>query len=259
MQRCPQEFVQFANHLADIGGDIHRRYYRKPIAVEIKGDGSPVTQVDKETEYALRGLIEQTYPDHGVMGEEYPSVRGDAEFVWVLDPVDGTKSYLAGVPLFGILIALAHGGRFVLGVVEQPILRDRWVGADGHGTTWNKAAVHTRPCATLSEAVLCAAGPDNRTEVYDHQVVSLRRGVKWVRYGVECYSYGLVASGLVDLLVDAELDNHDFGALDPIVRNAGGIVVDWRGKPLTMQSDGTVIAAGDPELIDQVLSRVRPD
>ncbi|MFQ6024568.1 MAG: inositol monophosphatase family protein, partial [Acidiferrobacterales bacterium] len=243
MENCPKEFIEFTNRLADAAGEIHRRYFRKPVTVETKTDGSPVTPVDKETERLLRELIEQTYPDHGIAGEEYPSVRDEAEFVWVLDPVDGTKSFLAGIPLFGILVALAHRGRFILGVVDQPILGDRWVGADGHGTTFNGIPVRTRQCSALTEAVLCVAGPDDYAKTYDDQIAKVRRAAKWVRYGAECYSYGLIASGFIDLIVDAELDNHDFGPLEPIVRNAGGIATDWHGDPLTMASDGKIIAA----------------
>ncbi len=257
MNSCPQEFIELANRLADAAGDIQRRHFRKPVSVEIKPDGSPVTEVDKESERVVRELITQTYPDHGIAGEEYPSVRDDSEFMWVLDPIDGTKSFLAGIPMFGILNALVHQGRFILGVVDQPILRDRWIGADGHGTTFNGVAVQVRRCPSLNEAVLCAAGPDNRTQAYDHEISKIRRDVRWVRYGAECYAYGLIASGLIDLLVDAELDSHDFGPLDPLVRNAGGVVTDWGGNPLTASSDGRIIAAGDPRLIEQVLLRLR--
>lgn len=252
LKDCPEEFVKFANRLADTAGEIHRRHFGKTLEVEIKPDGSPVTPVDWETERVLRKLIEQTYPDHGITGEEYPPVQEDAEFVWVLDPLDGTKSFLAGIPTFGVLIALVHEGRFVLGAVDQPILRDCWIGADGHGTTRNGAPARTRSCVSLAEAVLCVAGPDTRTEPYDDQIAQVRRAARWVRYGAGCYGYGLLASGFVDLLVDASLHNHDFGPLEPIVRNAGGVATDWDGRALSMDSSGDIIAAGDARLIEQV-------
>ncbi|MFQ5937225.1 MAG: inositol monophosphatase family protein [Acidiferrobacterales bacterium] len=247
MERCPKELVTFAHHLADAAGEIQRRYFRQPLEIEVKPDESPVTKVDKETECVLRDLIERTYPKHGIAGEEYPTVREDAEFIWVLDPLDGTKSFLAGMPLFGILISLAHEGQFVLGVVDQPILQDRWLGADGHGTTLNGAPAHTRECATLSEAIVFLGKP------YDPKIAALRPAVKWARYGGDCYGYGLLASGFVDLVVDAYLDDHDFAALEPVVRNAGGVATDWEGNRLAMGSTGRVIAAGDPRLLDQVL------
>ncbi len=247
MQQCPKEFVKFAHRLADAVGDIQRRYFRQPLQVELKPDASPVTRVDKESEGVLRELIERTYPGHGIAGEEYPAVREHAEFVWVLDPLDGTKSFLAGMPVFGVLISLAHGGRFVLGVIDQPILRDRWVGADGHGTAFNGSKVHTRRCSKLADAVVFLGKP------YDTKIARLRDEVKWVRYGGDCYGYGLLASGFVDLVVDADLDNHDFGALEPVVRNAGGAITDWAGHPLAMGSNGEVIAAGDAHVLERVV------
>lgn len=254
MRGCPQEFIDFANQLADAAGDIQRRCFRDRVPVEIKPDGSPVTQADKDSERVLRELIERTYPDHGIAGEEYPTVREDAAYMWVLDPIDGTKSFLAGMPMFGILIALAHDGRFVLGVVDQPILRDRWVGADGHDTTFDGDVARTRQCASLADAVLCISGPEDRTKPYDAQIDKLRHAVKWVRYGAECYAYGLLASGFIDLIVDVDLDNHDFGPLDPIIGNAGGVATDWQGNPLTMNSDGRIIAAGDARLLKDTIA-----
>ncbi len=251
MNRCPEEFVRFADRLADAAGDIQRRHYRQPVAVEIKPDGSPVTQVDKETEGVLRGLIERNYPHHGISGEEYPDVRPAAEYVWVLDPLDGTKSYLAGMPFFGILVALARRGRFVLGVMDQPILRDRWIGADGHGTTFNGRPTRVRRCPALREAVAFLGKP------YDAAIARLNPRIKWARYGGDCYAYGLLASGFVDLVVDSGLGDHDFGALEPIVRNAGGLMSDWAGGALSMSSGGEVIALGDPLLLDEVKGLLR--
>lgn len=247
MSRCPKEFVSFANRLADAAGEIQRRYFRQPLEVKLKPDASPVTQVDKETESALRELIEQAYPSHGIVGEEYPAVRENAEFVWVLDPLDGTKSFLVGMPVFGVLIGLAQGGCFVLGVIDQPILRDRWVGADGHSTTFNGTPVHTRPCSKLADAVVFLGKP------YDAKIARLRDEVRWARYGGDCYGYGLLASGFVDVVVDANLDDHDFAALEPVVRNAGGAITDWAGHPLAMGSNGEVIAAGDAHVLERVV------
>jgi inositol-phosphate phosphatase/L-galactose 1-phosphate phosphatase/histidinol-phosphatase len=242
------EFVEFAHRLADAAGEIQRRYFRQPLKIELKPDASPVTRVDKETERALRQLIEQAYPGHGIAGEEYAPVREHAEFVWVLDPLDGTKSFLAGMPLFGILISLAQGGHFVLGVIDQPILHDRWLGADGHGTMFNGTPVHTRPCTKLADAVAFLGKP------YDAKIARLRDDVKWARYGGDCYGYGLLASGFVDLVVDADLDDHDFGALEPVVRNAGGAITDWAGQPLAMGSSGEIIAAGDARVLERVVA-----
>jgi inositol-phosphate phosphatase/L-galactose 1-phosphate phosphatase/histidinol-phosphatase len=249
MSRCPKEFVSFANRLADAASEIQRHYFRQPLEIELKSDASPVTWVDKETEKVLRELIEHAYPDHGIAGEEFPAAREDAEFVWVLDPLDGTKSFLAGMPVFGVLISLAHGGRFVLGVIDQPILRDRWVGADGYGTMFNGTPVHTRRCSKLADAVVFLGKP------YDTKIARLRDKVKWARYGGDCYGYGLLASGFVDVVVDADLDDHDFGALEPVVRNAGGAITDWAGHPLAMGSSGEVIAAGDAHVLERIVEQ----
>ena len=249
MDQCPNEFVSFANRLADAAGEIHRHYFRQPLETELKPDASPVTRVDKETEVVLRELIEQVYPGHGIAGEEFPAVREDADYVWVLDPLDGTKSFLAGMPVFGVLIGLAHHGRFVLGVIDQPILRDRWVGADGYGTTFNGTLVHTRPCGKLADAVVFLGKP------YDVKIARLCEEVKWARYGGDCYGYGLLASGFVDVVVDVDLDVHDFGALEPVVRNAGGAIGDWMGRPLAIGSNGEVIAAGDARLLERIVAR----
>jgi inositol-phosphate phosphatase/L-galactose 1-phosphate phosphatase/histidinol-phosphatase len=247
MEHCPKEYVEFAHRLADAAGEIQRRHFRQPVEVMLKPDGSPVTQVDKETERVLRELIERSYPDHGILGEEYPPMRAGAEFTWVLDPLDGTKSFLAGMPVFGILIGLAHAGEFVLGVIDQPILRDRWLGADGRGTIFNGARVHTRQCAALADAIVFLGKP------YDAKIARLRPEVKWARYGGDCYGYGLLASGFVDGVVDAGLNDHDFVALEPVVRNAGGAVTDWQGQALKLGSSGQVVATGDPRLLEQVL------
>lgn len=257
MSRCPEEFVSFADRLADAAGQIQRRHYRQSVAVEIKPDGSPVTQVDRETERVLRDLIEQNYPHHGISGEEYPDVRTHAEYIWVLDPLDGTKSFLAGMPLFGILIGLAQRRRFVLGVMDQPILRDRWIGADGHGARLNGEAATTRPCRAISEAVVSTSGPGDYARAVDPALARVREGARWLRFGADCVNYGLVATGLMDVVADAGLDTHDFAALEAVVRNAGGTFTDWDGAPITLGSDGRVLAAGDRAVHAEALARLQ--
>jgi inositol-phosphate phosphatase/L-galactose 1-phosphate phosphatase/histidinol-phosphatase len=256
MQDCPLELVQFAHRLADVAGAIHRRHFRKPVAVETKPDGSPVTAVDRGAEGVIRELIERCYPGHGIGGEEYGSVREDAEFVWHIDPLDGTKLFLSGVPLFGILIALSRAGRFILGLVDQPVLRERWSGADGHGSAFNGRPVRTRPCPAFAQAAVCTGGPDGHAAPFDAVVAGAVKGARWVRYGAECYDYGLVASGFMDVYLDAGLHLHDFASLEAMVRNAGGRVTDWQGNPLTTASDGRVLAVGDERLLDEVLPRL---
>lgn len=253
MEPCPQEFIDLAHRLADAGGEVLRRAFRKPLSVQEKDDLSPVSAADLECERRLREVIEAAFPDHGITGEEFASVREDAEHVWLIDPIDGTKSFLTGKPMFGLLIALARRGRFVLGVIDQPILRERWVGADGHGTLLNGDKVAVRACPSLAKAMLYTVGPDDYAQADYPLMAPVRKAVKWAMYGAECYAYGLLAMGLVDLVLDADLDDHDFAALDPVVRNAGGVMSDWQGRPLAVGGHGRVIAAGDKAVHAQAL------
>jgi inositol-phosphate phosphatase/L-galactose 1-phosphate phosphatase/histidinol-phosphatase len=194
----------------------------------------------------MRQLIASRFAEHGIIGEEYGAERAEAEFVWVLDPIDGTKSFISGVPLFGTLIALTQHGRPVLGIIDQPILKERWVGAAGRPTTFNGAAAHCRPCPALAAATVFATSPDMFKDGDEATgFARLARAVKLVRFGADCYAYGLIALGFVDLVVEASLKPYDFSALAPIIAGAGGIATDWRGQPLSLASDGRVVAAGD--------------
>jgi histidinol-phosphatase len=240
--------IAFANGLADTAGEIVRRYFRRGVAVEDKPDTSPVTIADREAEAALRALIEQRFPDHGILGEEHGAVRADAERVWVLDPIDGTKSFISGVPLFGTLIALAEHGVPVLGVIDQPISRERWVGARGHRSTLNGAPISTRPCPALASATLFATSPDMFKGADADGFQRLKSAVKLARFGGDCYAYGLLAAGFVDLVVEAGLKPYDYAALVPVIAGAGGSMTDWQGRPLGLASEGRVLACGDPRL-----------
>lgn len=249
---CPRDLVDFAGVLVDAAGAVHRRHFRKPVGVETKEDGSPVTRVDRDAERAVRELIEQRYPEHGVIGEEFPPSRPDADHVWVVDPLDGTRLFLLGIPQFAVLIGLAYRGRFVLGVIDQPIVRDRWVGADGVGTSLNGQPVQSRLCGGLEDAVLCRPGVGDNTLGRDADIDRVAARSRWVQWGVMPCDYGLVASGFIDLVVSAGPKLHDLAPLDPIIRNAGGAVTDWQGAALTLDSRDTVIAAGDITLIEPV-------
>ena len=193
----------------------------------------------------MRRLIAARFPDHGIIGEEFGRERADAEFVWVLDPIDGTKSFISGVPLFGTLIALACRGRPIIGVIDQPIQRERWIGADGRPTTFNGAPVRCRACTELAPATVFATSPDMFIDKDADGFRRLARAAKLVRYGADCYAYGLLALGFIDLVVEASLKPYDFSALAPIVAGAGGIATDWHGRELSLASDGRIVAAGD--------------
>ena len=241
--------LALAETLADAAGNIIRGYFRKKIGVEQKSDRTPVTIADRAAEKAMRRVIEVSFPLDGIIGEELGRTRADADYVWVLDPIDGTKSFISGVPLFGTLIALTYRGAPVLGVIDQPIARERWVGAVGRKTTFNGRAIKTRRCPRLGDATLYATSPEMFAKGNAAAFARLREKVKLARYGADCYAYGLLASGFIDLVVEADLKPYDYCALLPIIEGAGGRMSDWRGRALTLKSDGRVIASGDPALI----------
>lgn len=240
--------LAFANRLADEAGRIIRRYFRRKITVDQKADLTPVTIADRAVERAMRRLIKVRFPEHGIVGEEYGRSQVEADYVWVLDPIDGTKSFISGVPLFGTLIALTYRGRPILGVIDQPILRERWIGAAGRKTTLNGKRVKTRSCASLDRATLFATSPDLFDAGDAGGFERLSRTVKLTRFGADCYAYALLASGFVDLVVEAGLKPHDFCALAPVIEGAGGTMTDWQGKALAFGSDGRVVASGDRAL-----------
>jgi inositol-phosphate phosphatase/L-galactose 1-phosphate phosphatase/histidinol-phosphatase len=239
------DFLAIARSLADAAGEAIRPYFRKPITVDDKPDLTPVTAADRTAEQAMRSLIERQFPSHGIVGEEFGRVREDAEFVWTLDPIDGTKSFISGVPLFGTLIALTRATRPILGIIDQPISRERWVGVAGRPTTLNGAVVHCRDCPALATATLFATTPDMFKEGDAASFVRVSAAVKLTRFGADCYAYGLVAAGFIDLVLEASLKPYDFCAMVPIVEGAGGIATDWQGAKLDLASDGRILVAGD--------------
>ena len=244
---CPPDIVAFAHRLADASGKVVRRYFRQPIAIDYKADDSPATRADRETETAIREMIAAEYPEHGVIGEEQPPERADADYLWIVDPIDGTRPFLAGVPTFGTLIALTHKGTTVLGIIDQPVSGERWVGVNGQPTTLNGEPVRTRACTDLSKAQLCTSSPHYYEGADLDALERLRQSVEWVSYGTDCYGFGLIASGCIDIGIESGMNVHDFCALVPVIENAGGVITDWSGAPLTLRSSGRVrvIAAGD--------------
>jgi inositol-phosphate phosphatase / L-galactose 1-phosphate phosphatase / histidinol-phosphatase len=244
----PAELVALAERLADAARPIARRYFRTAVAVDDKTDASPVTIADREAETAMRALLTEHVPQHGVFGEEHGAVRTDAEYVWVLDPIDGTKAFITGLPIFGTLIALLHRGRPVLGIIDQPILQERWLGVAGQRSTFNGKPIQVRACASLPDAYMYSTAPIMFPGALEQRHAALTQRVKLFRWGGDCYAYGLLASGHVDLVVENSLKLYDFAALVPVVKGAGGLITDWAGKELDVNSDGSVLAAGDPAI-----------
>jgi inositol-phosphate phosphatase/L-galactose 1-phosphate phosphatase/histidinol-phosphatase len=237
--------VNLAQRLADAARPIARQHFRTGLVVDDKSDQSPVTIADREAESAMRALLSEHVPQHGVFGEEHGAVRTDAEHVWVLDPIDGTKAYITGLPIFGTLIALLHRGQPVLGVIDQPILQERWLGVAGQPSTLNGQPIHVRSCASLAQAYMYSTAPMMFPGSFGKRHEALTKRVKLFRWGGDCYAYGLLAAGHVDLVVENSLKLYDFAALVPVVKGAGGLITDWKGKELDVHSDGSVLAAGD--------------
>jgi histidinol phosphatase-like enzyme (inositol monophosphatase family) len=253
----PEPYLAFAEQLADAAGKVIKPYFRARVAIDHKADATPVTIADREAEQVMRQMILEVYPDHGIEGEEFGAERTDADFVWCLDPLDGTKSFITGRPLFGTLVSLAYRGRALVGVIDHCIMQERWTGAAGKSSRWNGEEIAVRPCAALSDAVLYVTSPlmfKQPDERAAYQAVEARAGLPM--FGGDCYAYGLLATGFADLIVEADLDAHDFLALIPVIEGAGGIITDWQGEPLSAKSDGRVVAAGDPRVHAEALSHL---
>ena len=245
--------LALANALADLAGAAIRPFFRAPYEIEDKSDASPVTEADRAAELAMRRMIEAERPRDGIIGEEFGAERSEAPRQWVLDPIDGTRSFIAGRPIFGTLIALMQDGWPILGVIDQPISGERWIGAMGMPTTLNGKAVRTRRCRALDQAILATTGPQyfpGHTAEHFSILGGQCRDTIW---GGDCYNYALLAGGHVDIVVEAGLKLHDIAALVPVVEGAGGQMCDWAGEPLTDASDGKVIALGDPARLEDVI------
>ena len=238
-------FTALAIELADAARPIALRYFRSELETVTKDDDSPVTIADRECEAVMRDLIHAAFPEHGIIGEEHGSDRPDATYVWVLDPIDGTKSFITGRPLFGSLIALCRDGKPIVGVIDCSAVNDRWVGAAGRATTHNGKPCRARRCERLSDAYLYATSPfmfEGKDRDGFHE---LCRRVKYPIFGNDCHGYGLVASGWADFVVEAQLKVYDYAALIPVAAGAGGVITDWNGDDLDLHSDGRVVLAGD--------------
>lgn len=247
------ELTQFAHRLADAAGAVIRPYFRAALDVDNKqpGDFDPVTEADRAAEAAIRTLIRETYPDHGIIGEEHEDVAG-GRYTWVLDPIDGTRSFIAGFPTWGTLIALGLDGRPVIGIMDQPFTGERFVGGPD-GASLGDQNLKVRPCAGLSEAVLFSTTPD--MFVPGDEMAAFQRveaEVKLRRWGGDCYSYCMLAHGLVDLVIEASMKPYDIQALIPIVEGAGGILTTWEGGPAW--NGGRLIAAGDRRVYDAAMA-----
>jgi myo-inositol-1(or 4)-monophosphatase len=243
------DFAAFVDELATVSGEAILPFFRTSLGVEDKGSAAgfdPVTAADRAAETAMRALIKRSFPEHGIVGEEYGNERTDAEFVWVLDPIDGTKSFIAGLPIWGSLIALTRNGTAVFGMMHQPFIGERFTG-DGGASRYRGPAgereLHVRPCATLADAMLFTTSPQLMNAADRAVFGRVEAAVKLSRYGGDCYPYCMLAAGHVDLVIEAGLKPHDIAALIPIIEGAGGVITSWEGS--TAVQGGRVVAAGD--------------
>ena len=250
------DFEAFVARLADVSGEATLPFFRSALGASNKasvGAFDPVTEADHAAEVAMRRLIEAQFPTHGVVGEEFGSTRDDAAYVWVLDPIDGTKSFISGLPMWGTLIGLKHNGQPVYGMMSQPFTRERffgdgeaafWTGPAHRGTGQERRKLRTRACGDISEATLMTTSPrliaPERREAY----LRVEDVVRLPRYGGDCYAYCALAAGHVDLVIEDGLNPYDIVALIPIIEGAGGVVTNWDGGDAAQ--GGSIIAAGDP-------------
>jgi len=247
--------IALAHRLADAARAAIVPHFRSGLAHERKADASPVTLADRAAEEAMRRILTAEVPQDGVVGEEFGVSEGRSGRQWVLDPIDGTTAFLAGRTTFGTLIALLVEGFPVLGVIDQPVQHERWLGVAGEPTTLNGAPVATRGCAELSDAAIATTGPHYFSEDEGGVFMALAQATDHKRMimGGDCYNYAMLASGHLDLVCEAGLKLYDFAALVPVVEGAGGTMCDWNGEPLHAGSDGHVLALGDPARLDDVL------
>ena len=249
----PDALLRTAHALADAAAAQSMAHFRTPLDVLTKADESPVTLADRAAETAMRAILGTALPGDGIYGEEHGSERLDARRVWVLDPIDGTRSFITGSPLWGTLVGVLEGDRVVLGMIDMPVLRERWVGRAGRGAERDGTPVRASGCTRLAEARIVTTSPDIFDATDGRAFDALSRRCAMRRFGGDCYGYAQLAGGTIDLVVETGLQPYDYLGPAGLIEAAGGIVTDWAGRPLGLRSDGRVVAAATPELHRQAL------
>ena len=254
------DFASFVDQLASVSGETILPFFRTALAVENKKARGfdPVTAADRAAEDAMRTLIRKQFPAHGILGEEYGAERTDAEYVWVLDPIDGTKSFIAGMVAWGTLIGLMRFGEPVFGMMHQPFTRERFSG-DSEAARYRGPGgprdLRVRACASLSDAVLFTTSPLLMNEADRAVFARVENAVKLSRYGGDCYAYCMLAAGHIDLVIETEIKPHDIVPLIPIIVGAGGIVTTWENGPA--QGGGRIVVAGDKRVHEAALAMLK--
>lgn len=258
----PVDFASFIESLAVVSGEAILPFFRSSIHAVDKSSGGvfdPVTEADRAAETAMRRIIKQSFPQHGIVGEEFGSENEDAEYVWVIDPIDGTKSFISGVPVWGTLIGLKHNGVPCYGMMHQPFTREKFFG-DGAAAGWRwldpkgqavSRKLHVRECPSVEQATLMTTHPDLLVPGTRKAFHEVEKRVRLSRYGCDCYAYCMLAAGQIDLVIESGLNAYDIVALIPIIEGAGGVVTTWTGEPAA--AGGAIIAAGNASLHRQAM------
>jgi myo-inositol-1(or 4)-monophosphatase len=240
---------------ADVAGAVIRPFFRAGIVTDLKADRSPVTIADRTAEQAMRAVLSERFPSHGILGEEFGLDRPSAAMRWVLDPIDGTRAFITGRPTFGTLVALFRNDRPIIGIIDQPVTGERWIGAEGRATVFMGqfgGMAGCRPCPSLSNAELSCTSPE-MLGADTPRWERLRQAVRRNYWGGDCYAHGLVALGQIDIVAETDMKVWDWGPLVPVIAGAGGSVTDWQGKALHPDGDGSVLSVGDPALLPAIL------
>ncbi|GAB6966019.1 histidinol-phosphatase [Komagataeibacter kakiaceti JCM 25156] len=249
------DVLEAAMAAADVARTVVLPFFRRGIAADDKGDSSPVTVADRTAERAIRAVLSERLPGFGIMGEEFGLEGGESPYRWVIDPVDGTRAFLTGRPTFGTLIALLHGNTPLLGVIDQPVTGERWIGLRGEPTRYVSTLpgrAGTRRCRDVARAELSCTAPEILDAPHRPGFDALAGAVKRTSWGGDCYGYGLLALGQIDIVAECTMKIWDWAALVPVVEGAGGSMTDWAGQPLRADGDGTVLALGDAGLLPRV-------
>lgn len=250
------DYAGHANAITQFAAKAAMGYFRGPLGTEFKRDNSPVTQADKGVETLVRTYLGRHFPDHGIYGEEHGTTGADRQRMWIIDPIDGTRSFLSGHPLFGFLLGHLNNGAPEIGVIGMPALGEVFLGVKGKGVTLNGAPIRCSAQTHLNAAILYInEGEKIHT---DHPALfdRLIRSGQTRRFSYDCYPHALLAAGHLDAVVDYDLQPYDFLPLCVVVEEAGGIMTDWDGKPLTLKSDGRVISAATPQIHQQLMALV---
>jgi histidinol phosphatase-like enzyme (inositol monophosphatase family) len=252
-----QELLQAAIDISAAAAAIPLRYFRSGLAVEDKADESPVTVADRETEAYLTRAILRRFPSHGIFGEEYGRQEGSSAYTWIIDPIDGTKSFITGSPLFGMLLGVVRDGAPVAGVIRMPALGECFAGRSGGAATLNGQPIRCRTAPALAEARIYLNEANLLIDKEPERFARLVTTGKLRRFANDCYSFALLAMGQIDAVVDFDLKPYDYMPIVPVVEAAGGVITDWQGQPLGLGSDGSVVAAGSAAVHAELLELLR--